>query len=73
MVPAAFVVHPGFPLRSILMAAALPVLALGLYVLALNLGRLPRERPWDGRLRAACVAASALLLTPLFLPFPTWP
>ena len=54
----------GAPPRAAL-AAALPALALGLYLAANRLLPLPRERPWDGRLQAASVALAALLLAPL--------
>jgi dolichol kinase len=68
IVPAGFLVNPVFPLRYAIAAAALPLLATLLYLAANRHARLPHERPWDGRLQAGSVAASALLIAPFLLP-----
>jgi dolichol kinase len=68
MVPAALGFQSGGRGRQALAAAALPLVAMALYVGVNRLARLPHDRPWDGRLRAACVGAGALLVFPLLLP-----
>jgi hypothetical protein len=67
MIPAGYLVHPTFAFQLAVAAAILPALAAGLYLAANHLSALPRQRPWDGRLQAACVGASALFLAPFFL------
>jgi dolichol kinase len=67
MIPTGYLVHQTFGLQPAVAAAILPALAAALYLAANHLSALPRQRPWDGRLQAACVGASALLLAPFFL------
>ena len=62
-----FLVHPVFPARDLLPAAALPLLATLLYLSANRIPGLPRRRPWDGRRQAASVAVGALLIAPFLL------
>lgn len=66
--PAALLLGRSNGAREAVAVAALPVLAVALYVAANRLARIPREGPWDGRLRAACVGAGALIVLPLLLP-----
>jgi dolichol kinase len=68
MLPAAYAFRGGGLARPALAVVAIPAVAVALYVAANRLAALPRERPWDGRLRAACVGAGALLLLPFLLP-----
>jgi chromate transport protein ChrA len=67
MIPAGYLVHQTFGIQPAVAATILPALAAALYLAANHLSALPRQRPWDGRLQAACVGASAILLAPLFL------
>ena len=70
MLPPALLMIPEMSPRAILAATSLPLLSLLLYVAVNRFGALPRERPWDGRLRAICVGVSALLVAPLLLSTP---
>lgn len=54
MLPGLLASSPG--LAGFLVAMVIPAMALALYLLANRLGRHPRERPWDGRLRAGASA-----------------
>lgn len=67
MTPVALMATSGTTARGGLAITAIPLLSVGLYLLANRLASPPRERPWDGRLRAACVGAGALALLPLLL------
>jgi dolichol kinase len=66
-IPIGVLVHPVMSVPQILVAAAIPVLASGLYVAANSLPRIPQQRPWDWRLQSLSVAASVLLMLPLFI------
>lgn len=68
IIPLGLVGYAGFSPRLAAAATALPILATGLYLAGNHVAGLPRERPWDGRLQAACVGISAMLLVPFFLP-----
>lgn len=67
LVPAWFLAGSGLTLELAVTATTLPVLATALYLAANRIPAVPHTRPWDGRLQAACVAVSALLMTPLLL------
>ncbi|CAN5727413.1 hypothetical protein BH23GEM3_BH23GEM3_16700 [soil metagenome] len=67
LIPLGGWVHPHMSLAQGLLAAAVPLLAAGVYLAANRLPNVPRRRPWDGRLQSLSVAASVLLLLPLFL------
>ncbi|MBA2669982.1 MAG: hypothetical protein H0U67_06395, partial [Gemmatimonadetes bacterium] len=66
-IPVGVLVHPVMSVPQILVAAAIPVLASGLYVAANSLPRIPQQRPWDWRLQSLSVAASVLLMLPFFI------
>lgn len=69
MLPAALLFTRGGGVQSAAAAVvALPAVAVALYVGANRLALVPRERPWDGRLRAACVGLGAVAVLPLLLP-----
>ena len=67
VVPVGVMAIPGMTAAQIAVAAAIPAAALILYLLANRLARHPRQRPWDGRLRAAAAAAAALLPVTILL------
>jgi dolichol kinase len=67
LIPLGARVHPHVSLTQGLLAAAVPVVAIGVYLAANHLPHVPRQRPWDGRLQSLSVAVSVLLLLPFFL------
>jgi dolichol kinase len=67
VVPVGYLVHSALTPGRALLAAAVPVLATALYLVANRLPGIPREHPWDGRLQAACVATGVLMVLPLLL------
>ncbi|CAN5700391.1 hypothetical protein BH23GEM6_BH23GEM6_18720 [soil metagenome] len=70
MIPFGAWVHPTMTLPQMILAAAIPILAAGLYLAANWLPSVPRQRPWDWRLQSLAVAASVLLLLPIFIMLP---
>jgi hypothetical protein len=67
LVPLGAWIHPQMSISQGALAAAVPILAVGVYLAANRLPRVPRQRPWDGRLQSLSVAVSVLMLLPLFL------
>jgi len=70
LIPIGAWVQPNITLPQMMLAAAMPVLAAGLYLAANWLPGVPRQRPWDWRLQSLAVATSLLLLLPIFIMLP---
>lgn len=66
--PATYFFRTSGGARPIAAVATLPLIAVALYVAANRLAPIPRDRPWDGRLRAACIGVGALAVLPLLFP-----
>jgi dolichol kinase len=67
LIPAGAWVNPPMTAPQMLLAATIPVLAVGLYLAATALPRVPRQRPWDWRLQLFSVGMSVVLVLPIFV------
>lgn len=67
LIPVGVLAHASTTAAQAGLAALVPALAAGLYLLANRRAGVPQQRPWDGRLQSFSVAASAAVLLPLFL------
>ena len=67
VLPVGFLVNPPVSASNVVAACAVPVLAVAGYIVANRTGRVPRVRPWDGRLQAVCTGAAIVLTLPFLL------
>ena len=67
VVPAGMAVTSQATVEHAAIAVVIPAAALVLYLLGNRLARHPRERPWDGRLRAGATAMATALPLALLL------